>query len=207
MSTLAAAVDVAKELGLSDESELSTEQENRIPGLLIKASSVFRRAAGRQFTEATYTQRLQVIGGRVRLPEDPVTDVETVVDDCGNTVGFTRVGYWLNVSRHHQSNDVSFGFYRPSDLESGWFVTVTYTGGAVPDEVRVTVAQIVARQLNVDPTAATGVRMHEQTMGPFTDRKQFFDWAAETVSLTDEEREYAESFRDLTRSRIVHRSC
>ncbi len=207
MSALAAAVDVAKELGLSDETELSTEQTNRIPGLLIKASSVFRRAAGRQFTTATYTQRLQVIGGRVRLPEDPVTNVDSVVDDSGNTVAFTRVGYWLNVSRHHDSNDASFAFYRPSGIDSGWFVTVQYTGGAVPDDVRVAVAQIVARQLNVDPTAATGVRMHEQTMGPFTERKQFFDWAAETVALTDEEHDFAESFRDPTRSRIVHRSC
>lgn len=207
MSTLAAADDVAKELGLSGESELSTEQTNRIPGLLIKASSAFRRAAGRQFTEATYTQRLQVIGGRARLPEDPVTDVSSVVDDCGNTISFTRVGYWLNVSRHHHSNDASFSFYRPAGIDSGWFVTVTYAGGAVPADVRVTVAQIVARQLNMDPTAATGVRMHEQTMGPFTDRKQYFDWAAETVALSDEELAFAESFRDPTRSRIVHRSC
>lgn len=207
MTALAAAADVAKELGLSNESELSTEQTNRIPGLLIKASSSFRRAAGRQFSPGSYTQRLQVIGGRVRLPEDPVTDVASVVDDCGNTVSYTRVGYWLNVSRHHHSNDASFGCYQPAGIESGWFVTATYTGGAVPDDVKVTVAQIVARQLGVDPTAATGVRMHEQTMGPFTERKQFFDWAAETVTLTDEELDFAASFRDPTRSRIVHRSC
>lgn len=206
MTDLASAADVASELGLDGEGYLSDAQVNRVPSLLIKASSLFRKAAGRQFTEATYTQRLQVIGGRVRPPEQPVNAVDSAVDDSGNTVTFTLKGDCLDVSRHHDT-DASFAWYRPEDRESGWFVTVTYTGGAVPDDVRVTVAQIVARQLNADPTAATGVRSHEQTAGPFTERKQFFDWAAETVALTDEERAFAESFRYPATARIVHRSC
>lgn len=205
MTALAAAVDVAAELGLSDESELSTEQVNRIPSLLIKASWKFRRAADRQFTQATYTQRLQVVGGRVRLPEDPITDVASVVDDAGNAVTYTRSGQWLDVSRHH-TYDTSFMCHERTDIESGWFVTATYTGGAVPDEVRVTVAGIVARQLGVDPVAATGVKSHTQAMGPFSEAKQFFDWAADTVTFTDEEQAFAESFRHPGTSPIIHRA-
>lgn len=205
MSTLAAAADVAAELGLSNESELSTEQANRIPSLLLKASWKFRRAADRQFTAATYTQRLQVVGGRVRLPEDPVTDVASVVDDAGNTVTYTRIGQWLDVSRHH-TYDTSFMCHDRFDVESGWFVTATYTGGGVPDEVRVTVAGIVARQLGLDPAATTGVKNVAQTMGPFSESKQFFDWAADAVAFTDEEQAFAESFRYQGTTPIIHRA-
>lgn len=206
MTALAAAADVASELGLSNEGQLSTVQANRIPGLLIKASAVFRRAAGRQFTPGSFTHRLQVVGGRVRLLESPVTVVTSVVDDSGNAVSYTRNGDWLNVSSHHDT-EASFTCYQPSDLRSGWFVTVEYDGGAIPDEVTVTVAQVVVRALNADPTAATGIRSHEQTLGPMTERKQFFDWAVEAVPLTEDELAFAESFRYPSTNRIVHNSC
>lgn len=206
MVALAAPVDVAHELGLTDETEFSSEQTNRAPGLLVSASRTFRRHAGRQFTPGTYTHRCQVIGGRLRPLETPVASITSVVDDSGNPVAFTRVGDWLNVSGHHNT-DASFACYRPEGHNSGWFVTVTYTGGQIPEDVKVTVAQIAARQLTVDPVAATGVKVHDQTLGPISERKQFFDWAAESVTLTDEECAFAESFRDARGSRIVHRSC
>ncbi|MCT7369458.1 hypothetical protein [Mycolicibacterium llatzerense] len=202
---LATAADVASELGLDDESQLTSAQVVRIPGLLIKASGMFRRAAERQFTTGTYTQRLQVVAGRVRLPEDPVTSVASVVDDAGNAVTYTLNDQWLDVSRHH-TYDTSFMCHERTETESGWFVTAEYTGGAITDEVRVTIAQVVARQLGVDPTAKTGVRTIDQTMGPFAERKQFFDWAAETVAFTDEEQAFAESFRYKGTNPIVHRA-
>lgn len=205
MTALAAPADVASELGLTSVSELTPVQAARIPGLLIKASGMFRRAADRQFTPGTYTQRLQVVDGRVRLPEDPIESVASVVDDAGNAVTYTLKDQWLDVSRHH-TYDTSFMCHERSDTDSGWFVTAEYTGGEITDEVRVTVAQIVARQLGIDPTAATGVRSIDQTMGPFSERKQFFDWAAETVAFTDEEQQFAESFRYKGTNPIIHRA-
>lgn len=205
MAALAEASDVATELGLDDVGGLTDVQTVRIPSLLIKASAAFRREAGqRQFTAGTYTQRLQVVDGRVRLPEAPVDSVTTVVDDSGNTVVYTQVGDWLKVSGHHHNFDNSFGCYRPPGAGTGWFVTATYVGGAVPDEVRVTVAQIVARALNTDPAAAKGLKSIDSTMGPFSGRKQFFDWAAETVTLTDEECALAASFIYPATNPIVH---
>jgi hypothetical protein len=205
VTPLAAAVDVATELGLTDVGQLTSVQATRIPSLLLKASWKFRRAADRQFTSGSYTQRLQVVAGRVRLPEDPVDAVQAVFDDAGNDVTYRAVGQWLDVSKHH-TFDTSFMCHDRVENDSGWFVTATYTGGEVPDEVRVTVAQVVARQLGIDPTAATGVKSLNQTMGPFTEQKQFFDWAAETVAFTDEEQAFAESFRYSGNTPIIHRS-
>lgn len=208
MDPLAAASDVAAELGLGSADDLSTAQANKVPGLLIKASSLFRRAAGyRQFTPGNFTQRLQVVDGTVRLPETPVTAVSSVKDDCGNDVRFTRDGSSLKVSGHHNT-DASFGFYQPQGQGTGWFVTATYTGGDVPDEVRVAVAAAAARALLVDPTPATGVKSVENTVGPLTERKAFFDWAAESaISLSDDEIALAESYRPPAPAPIVHRSC
>jgi hypothetical protein len=64
---------------------------------------------------------------------------------------------------------------------------------------------VVARHLNADPMAAAGVRVHDQTLGPISERRTFFDWAAGSVTLTEDECELAESFRDRTQ-RIVHQS-
>lgn len=206
MTSLASAEDVAHELGLNAEGDLTDAQAVRIPSLLTKASFLFRQAAGkRQFTPDDYVQRLMVVGGRVRLPEAPVSAVATVVDDSGNNVAFTRVGEWINVGNHHGNLNNSFGCYQPDDAGSGWFVTVAYTGGEVPDIVRDTVAQVVARQLGVDPIPATGVKSHEQTLGPITERKTFFDWAADAVTLTDEECAIADSFRYAGTNPIIHR--
>lgn len=207
MASLAAAVDVAHELGLADESALSSEQAAKIPGRLTKASTLFRLHAGRQFTASTYTHRCMVVGGRCHPLETPITSVQSVVDDSGNNVAFTRVGNALNVSGHHGDNESSFACYQPQGVNSGWFVTVTYEGGGVPDDVRVTVAEIVARTFNANPEAAGGVKSHEQTLGPITERKQFFDWAGmDAVTLTEDDIALAESYRDPRGARIVHQS-
>lgn len=206
MALLASTDDVAAELGLEDDTGWTATELTRIGSLLTRASYQFRQAAGRQFTADTYTHRVQVVGGRARLPESPVTDVTAVVDDSGNDVSFTRNGDWIIVSGHHDT-ETAFDCYRPTGFGSRWFVTATYNGGGVPDVVTVTVAQAVARALSVDPAAATGVRSHEQTLGPISERKQFFDWAAETVCLTDEELSIAQSFRYPGTTPIVHRAC
>lgn len=187
---------MAIELGLAEESDLTDVQAARIPSLLTKASYLFRQAADRQFTNGSYTQRLQVVGGRARLPETPVDDVDSVVDDDGDEVDYTVDGAWIDLSGSVKRRG-----------GTGWFVTVAYTGGAVPDEVRVTVAQMVARGLNVDPAAATGLRYQDQTMGPLNERKQFFDWAAEPVTLTADDRTVAQSYRNRGGQPIVQGRC
>lgn len=191
--TLAGASDVATELGLENEAALTPVQARRIPTLLVKASYLFRKAAQRQFAEGPYTHRLKVQGGRVRLPEGPISAVAAVVDDSGNTVTFTRNGDWLTVEGHHNHQN-SFDCYRPTG-GSDWFVTATYTGGGVPDVVKVAVAQTVAAALQQDPRIATGARRVETESGPFRERVEFVDGGSATLALSDDDRELAESFR------------
>ena len=185
---LAELEDVAKALGVE---ELDAAQQLRVPALLVRASYLFRQAANRQFTLDTYTHRLKVQGKRVRLPETPVMTIATVTDDSGNNVTYTRNGAWLTIPEFRTANN-SFTWYQPSDTED--FVTVTYTGGAIPDVVRDTVAGMAARALVVEPSEA-GLSMHELQAGEFRERKQYADWATATVGMSDEDRDVAESFR------------
>lgn len=202
---LATLADVASELGLESDTDLTDAQTAKATSLLVKASYLFRQAADRQFTPGTYAHRLQVVGGRVRLPESPVTAVDSVTDDCGNTVSYTRNGAWLTIAASARNWSNTFDCYQPSDSGSGWFVTATYTGGEIPDVVRVTVAQLVARYLNVDTAPATGVKAQTLTAGPFTTQTQFADWAAESMCLSDDDRLLAESFRHRGPQPIVQR--
>lgn len=199
---LAEASDVAAALGVA-EGDLTPAQVLRIPPLLAKASYLFRIAAGRQFTPDTYTQRLKVNGGRVRLPESPITSVDSVVDDSGNQVTYTRDGAWLIVEGHHNHNN-SFDGYQPSG-GSDWFATVTYDGGEISDVVTAAVAQMVATTLQIDPAVATGAKRVENVAGPFQRRLEFFDGTTATVTLSDEDRELAESFRYPGTQVIVQR--
>lgn len=189
---LAEASDVAAALGVA-EGELTPAQVLRIPPLLAKASYLFRIAAGRQFTPDTYTHRLKVNGGRVRLLESPVESVSSVVDDSGNQVTYTRNGAWLIVEGHHNHNN-SFDCYQPAG-GSDWFATVVYDGGEIPAVVTASVAQMVATTLQVDPAVATGAKRVESTAGPFQSRVEFFDGTTATVALSDDDRALAASFR------------
>src|SRR5690606_16716463 len=119
---LASAEDVEAVLGR----DLTTEEAVRVEPVLDKASELFRRASGQGFTAGTSTVRLKVNGGQVYLTQRPVVSVESVTDDDGTEVGFDLFGQWLTVDRvSHQ------------------FVRVAYShGGAVPDLVRLTVAEV-----------------------------------------------------------------
>lgn len=203
---LATLNDVAAELEVDSVHDLTDAQISRAGSLLVRASHLFRQAAGRQFTPDTYTHRLQVVGGRVRLPESPVTQINSVVNDAGNAVEYTRSGPWLTmiVPRGHWN---TFDCYHPDDFgssDAGWFVTVSYTGGEVPNVVTVTVAQMVARHLNADPAPATGVKSQSVTTGPFSQQTQFLDWADEAMVLSDADRQVAESFRYRATRPIVN---
>ena len=199
---LASADDVARELGLESQTDLSTAQNYRVPSLLARASHLFQKAADRQFTTDTYTVRLKVTGGRVRLPESPVTSVDSVVDDVGNAVTYTRHGQWLDIDTHFNS-DVSFAVLPPEGCVS--FVTVTYDGGEIPVVVKGAVAAMAARYLNVDPQALTGAKSVNLITGPFQSNITYNDWASETMCLSDDDQKLAETFRYKGTQVVVQR--
>jgi hypothetical protein len=176
--TLAAADDVAHELGLDSADELTDAQALRVPSLLARASHLFQQAAERQFTLDSYTVRLKVNAGQIRLPESPVIAVHSVVDDDGEPVEYTRSGQWLTV-----------------DKASHVFCTVEYTGGAIPDAVRSAVAAIAARYLSIDPQAVAGAKQVNLTTGPFQSNITYQDWASDSVCLSEDDQLLAESFR------------
>lgn len=131
---------------------MTDEEAASCDDLLAAASEIFRDAAVQQFTPGSSTVRLKVNGGRVRLNEAPCTAVQSVIDDDGDDVPFTRNGRWLSV-----------------DADSSQFVTVTYEhGGDVPAAVRVAVAEMVARALIVPEDVIAGARSTSDNAGPFS---------------------------------------
>lgn len=195
MDPLAAADDVAHALGLEDADALSASQSARVDSLLLRVSREFRREAERVFTPGTTTVRLLTVAGRVHLTET-VDEVEEVTyRDCRGeevVLGFEVDGQDLIVD------------YNGQVLPSGIPVTVTYTHTAdVPDEVKATVAAIVARHLTVDPASAEA-KATELAAGPF--RTRYADWTSNHALLTPEECEQARSYRYPASSIIIHRS-
>jgi len=181
VTQLAASADVVAALGRA----LTTSEAARVGAILDKASELFRRRSGQQFTAETTTVRLKVNGGRVYLPQRPVTTVTSVVDDDAAPVAYTRAGQWLTIDADSTS------------CNSYSFVTVTYAhGGAVPDLVRLAIADIARQVLMIDPNAQTGVTQHAQTKGPFTESFSYASWAVGGMTrLSPEDLALADSFR------------
>lgn len=175
--TLASQEDVVTALGRA----LTSEEVTRVDAMLTKASELFRLRSGQLFTPGTSTVRLKVNAGTVRLPQSPVTSVETVVDDCGAVIPFTRFDQVLTL--HRLSHE---------------FVRVSYSHGTydVPDLVKVTVAEIVARVLRIDPRAAAGVTQRSKTTGPFTTAETFSAYSVGgQLLLSPDDVAIANSFR------------
>lgn len=182
---LASVTDVQSALGRN----LTSDEAARVDAILDKASELFRRRSGQTFTPSTSQNRLKVNGGQVRLPQRPVVSVESVVDDDGFNVTYTRFQSVLTVD----------------DLTSSDFITVAYThGGAVPDIVRLCIAEIAKKVLSIDPTAATGIVQHTESTGPFSVSDTYATWAqgGQTMLAPDDDR-LALSFKIPTGSVIV----
>ena len=154
---LASKEDVEAVLGR----DLTTDEQSRVDAVLDKASELFRAESGQQFTAGSSEVRVKVNGGRVYLRQHPVTQVESVTDDEGNEVEYSRFGQWLTVpKRSHE------------------FVIVKYDhGGEVPDLVRLTIADVARQVLSIDPNAVQGVTQYSETTGPFTDQFTYATWA------------------------------
>jgi hypothetical protein len=161
---------------------LTIEEQGAVPLLLAKASAQFRRLAEQQFTPGESVARLKVNARAVCLWERPAGVVHSVADDQGRPVAHTRRGQWL----------------RDVPLPSSAYVTVEYSHGSetVPDLVRVTVAEIVARTLGLDEAARSGVIQQSKTVGPFNTSRTFAAWASGgQLTFSPDDRRVALSFR------------
>lgn len=160
---------------------LTSEEARRVDAILDKLSELFRRESGQQFTTGSSTVRLKVNGGRVYLPQLPLDEVVSVVDDDSVAVEYTVAGSWLTV-----------------DLASHAFVTVEYSHGSaiVPDLVRLAVADAARQVISVDPYAATGVSQRGVTTGPFSDQFTYAGWAqGGSARLSPDDVALARSYR------------
>lgn len=187
VTQLASAEDVVAALGR----DLTTDEEARVGAILDKASELFRRRSGQQFTPGESTNLLKVTAGFVNPTQRPVTEVTAVVRDCWD---HEPVHFSLFENRVHVRH-----------VRSGEMLRVTYThGGEVPDLVRLTIAEIAKKVLAIDPSAATGVSQHSKTTGPFTEQDTYAAWAvgAQTM-LSPDDAATADSFRPKTYGSII----
>ncbi|MDF2578441.1 MAG: putative bacteriophage protein [Microbacterium sp.] len=176
-TALATSEDVVAALGRA----LTTSEATGVDAKLAKASELFRDEARRNFTPGRRTTRLKVHGDEVLLPESPVVTIHAVTDDAGAAVTYTRFGTMLTVACRSQS-----------------FVRVDYSFGSdtVPELVKTTVAEMVARTYDVDKRARAGMTQFQKTAGPFQEGGQFAAWAVGgQVLLSPADAAIARSFR------------
>lgn len=175
---LAVEADVIEALGR----DLTPSEQDRLEAILLKVSELFRDESGQQFTPGESVSRLKVNGGRVWLPQRPVVEVSSVTDEAGNDVDPVRVhNQWLTVP-----------------LASHEFVYVEYSHGAetVPDLVRLTVADVAAGVLSIDPAAARGVSQVSDTGGRYSRSETYAAWAqGGRARLAPDDKAVARKFR------------
>lgn len=174
---LATVDDVVEFLGR----DLTSEEAVRVEPILDKASELFRRESGQQFTAGTSDVRLRVRSGdTVYLPQRPVESVESVTTEDGVDVAYTFRGQAVKVFTPDQ------------------WVLVEYThGGEVPDVVRLAVAEIGAVVLRIDAQALGGVSQTQETVGPFSRQSSYAAWAiGGATRLSPDDVALARSFRN-----------
>jgi hypothetical protein len=114
LDPLATIADLEARLGRT----LTDTDIDRAAALLIDASATVRNRTGQTFFAETTTARLRVRGTTLRLPQRPVTAVNTISSVDGDPVGFTwyagdiitldsipAVG-WVDVDYNHGYEDV-----------------------------------------------------------------------------------------------------
>ena len=109
-------------------------------GAFARASARVRGYTGLTLSEGTYT--ILARGPKVQLPERPVTEVTSVVDEDTIAVEYVlRAGGML-------------------DVESGENLTIVYDAGyaVLPDALVELVCSVASRLDTVDPVAASGVQ-------------------------------------------------
>lgn len=206
MDPLATPANVAATLGLQ-EGQLSASQALRIPLIVARLSSLFRREAGCQFTPGRTTVRLLSVAGRITLPDTLDSDDEG--DDLllgsvsqvlryhdGKACDFTVVGQDVLVTQ-----STILGKETPG---TGDMFVVTYQHyGPVPDEVVGTIASACARYLTVDPKSAVAQSTFLSSEGY---HQRMAQWVADTVKLSDTDIATARAYRSMPSTPIVHKS-
>ena len=186
---LASQADVVAALGRV----LTSEESARVGAILDKASELFRRRSGQQFTAGTSFVRLRVVGDQVSLPQRPVVSVTAVTTDDGEDTAVT-------FGTLFQSK------VRLSGVVGGDMVRVNYSHGSatVPDLVRLTVADITRKVLEIDPNAVSGKTQHSETVGPFTEQDTYATWAqGGQTMLSPSDADIADSFRVRSYGAVV----
>lgn len=180
---LASQADVESVLGRA----LTEAEQSRVDAILAKASELFRRRSGQQFTSGTSTNRLRAVVGAVTLTQRPVVSITTVVDEQGLPTPYRLQGSTLLVDTGHR------------------FVTVTYEhGGDVPDLVRLTIAEIAKKVLSIDEKAASGVTQSSTTRGPFSASNTYATWAqGGQTMLAPDDAAIADSYKVVRRFPII----
>lgn len=169
---------------------LTADEAARVQPILDKASELFRLESGQQFTPGTSENRLRVRGATdVFLPQRPVDSVESVTDDHGEPLTFT---FREQIVRLEHRSHLTF-------------VLVAYThGGAVPDVIRLAVAEIGAVVLRIDQQAMSGASQFQETVGPFTRQASYAPWAiGGATRLSPDDIQLARSFRNPWRALVT----
>lgn len=188
MEPLATVSDVAAALGLD---ALSEEHRVRAIPLLAKVSRRFRLEAERFFTPGIYTQSLRIFDGGVRLEEVPDEVISVRVP------GVTDPPYTLC------RNWIRFDDYRAPEYLGATAEVVYRWDKPVPLDVAAAVADIVGRNLMLDPKSAVG---QSTSLSTKDFRQDVADWASSgIVGMSDDDITLARSYRYPTPPSIVVR--
>lgn len=199
LAPLATVDDVAARLGRT----LTDADETRVEALLADVSGTVRAYTGQQFVEVsgdtvtlrphaatdavagTWTWERNIVGGFiVKLPQRPVTAVNSVADSDGNPVGYDWPGL----------DDVWVSTARP--------VVVDYDHGTdeVPADVIAVVCQIVGRAFGA-PAEDAG--LIGETIGGYSYQRGGAAGAGPAGMLPDERRVLDRYRRGVTPARML----
>lgn len=153
MNPLATVDDLEEHLGRA----LTDAEAARSASLLDGASGAVRTYTGQDFTTAETTARLPVRRRIVRLPQRPVTAVDTVEDTNGNAVAFT----WLGDDRVEVAANVPDSWAWVPWSNGITTVDITYTHGydIVPAEIIDIVCAKVGRVLDAPSANVTAMAL------------------------------------------------
>ena len=187
MAALASVDDVADLLGLSSEGV----DADQAAAMLSQASAKFRSEAQCEFEPTEETIVLRVLGGQIDLPRRPVVSVESVKLPNLYGTAWTIQGVWswdgISVVTLADPTVVLNATYCSAETAQ-----VTYTHGFtdVPEDVRWSVAQMVARAISSPSApgiASESIGAYSYSTGAYT--------ASGAASMTREEQAVAQRYR------------
>lgn len=188
MAALASVDDVADLLGLTSEGV----DADQATAMLAQASAAFRAEAWCDFEETETTLTLRVIGQRVDLPKRPVISVDSVANiDTDGTVGSVMTDWSFDGIHTIRLGDQSVVINATTYAAETVSVTWTHGFATVPEDVRWSVAQMVARAIS-SPTA-TGVT--QESIGAYSYSVNGAVSVAGAAFLSSEARSVAHRYR------------